>query len=127
MATLDGQFVFGAAVRIAHTPHPNSHQIVSFPGLNGQASSYMGSRGRLFVVDGCFFGDTAYDCIQAEYVMRTFADGQGHELVDTFDRAWAPVIFRGDIQTEGGPKPGSVGGYGYAWVWKYRLVLEGLS
>jgi len=124
MATLDGQFVFGAAVKIGHTPRANAHQIAEFFGVNGVLSSFGGGRGRVFEVEGLFVGETAGDCVDAEAVMRTFADGAPHVLVDNFGRVWPYVIFRGEIQnTPGGPKPGS-GGY---WYWGYKLILEGLA
>lgn len=124
MATLDGQPVFGAAVRIAHTPYQNAHQIVAFPGINGNLGVFMGTRGRTFNVEGVFYGETAYDCIAAEAVMRSFADGALHVLIDTYDRVWPRVFFRGQIENGlGGPKPGSQG----YWYWPYKLVLEGLS
>lgn len=125
MATLDGQFVFGVAVRISHTPFQNAHQIAEFAGLNGKLSTFMGTRGRTFAVEGLFVGETAEDCVAAEAVIRSFADGLTHTLVDTYDRVWANmVIFRGEIQNgPGGPKPGSDGN----WYWPYKLVLEGLA
>lgn len=124
MATLDGQFVFGAAVTIVHSPYQNAHQEIAYAGQNGRLSVYMGSRGRTFTVKGLFYGGTAADCIYAEALMRTFADGLGHTLVDNFNRVFTDVVFKGEIQNDpGGPKPGSQG----LWYWGYTLVLEGLS
>lgn len=125
MATLDGQLVFGAAVKISHSPHRNAHQIAEFAGVNGTLSTFMGTRGRTFAVEGLFYGETADDCIAADALMRTFADGAAHTLVDTYGRVWANmIIFRGEIENgPGGPKPGSGG----IWYWPYKLVLEGLG
>jgi hypothetical protein len=124
MATLDGENVFGVAVKIAHTPRANAHQMAEFFGVNGVLSSFGGARGRMFMVEGLFAGETAAACVAAEAAMRALADGAAHTLVDTFDRVWAPVIFRGEIQNaERGPMPGSDGN----WYWPYKLVLEGLT
>jgi hypothetical protein len=124
MATLDGQDVFGVAVKISHVPYQNAHQTAEFQGLNGKLSTFMGSRGRTFTIEGVFRSETFEGCIAAEAVMRSFADGVARTLVDTNNRPWVDVIFKGEIQNmTGSPKPGSGG----LWYWPYKLVMEGLS
>lgn len=124
MATLDGQNVFGAAVKVTHAPNANAHQIAEFFGVDGVLSSFGGGRGRTFMVEGLFYGETIEACIAAEAVMRSFADGIGHVLVDNLGRPWEPVIFKGDIQNSPqGPRFGSLG----LWYWPYKLVLMGLA
>ena len=127
MATFDGQFVFGVAVQIKHVQNADAAQIAAFFGLNGLTSSWGGSRGRTFMVQGCFVGQSIGDCLNADAFMRSYADGFGYVLTDTYDRVWYPVTFDGNIDTqEGGPVPGSAQGQ-YVWLWPYKLVLKGLA
>lgn len=125
MATFDGQFVFGVAVRVKHVPNAAAIQEAAYCGANGVVSSYGGGRGRIFQVQGLFVGDSRASCAANESIMLSFADGLGHTLVDNLDNIWTDVIFKGEIDTlDGGPIRGTSGGY--AWFWPYKLLLRGL-
>ncbi len=123
MATLDGNAVFGAAVRIVHAPRPAAIQMNEYFGLSGRQALYGGARGRSFQVSGVFEAATVAGLAALENDLLAYADGQPHVLVDTLGRVWPSVVFPGEYTSSPmGPTPAAGGG----WCLPYTLKLEGL-
>ena len=122
MATLDGNAVFGAAVRIVHQPQPVALQINDYFGLSGRQALYGGARGREFRVSGVLEGSSLATLGELETALLSYADGQPHVLVDTMGRLWTNVVFPGEYDPSPmGPRP-TAGG----WCLPYTLRLVGL-
>lgn len=131
-ANIDGQFVFGYAVKIEESSHPNIQQMVEFFGINGVFTLFGGTRGRTFAISGILFGADIATLNAFEGILRSFADGLAHTLVDTRGRSWSNVIFRGDFRPDpAGPRPGIVpdgfGGTLGGWCLPYKAVMIGLT
>lgn len=123
MATLDGNAVFGAAVRVVHTPRPAALQINEYFGLSGRQALYGGGRGRSFQVSGVLQATNLQTLAALESELLSFADGQPHVLVDNLGRIWTNVVFPGEYDPSPmGPRPAAGGG----WCLPYTLKLEGL-
>ncbi len=123
MATLDGDLVFGSAVKVIHTPKPSAQQIVEFFGADGLSGLYAGARGRTFLIEGVFTAPDPPSCGAAEAALLSYADGQPHTLVDNLGRSWDNVIFSGEYKPfEKGPRP-TIGG----WCLPYKCVMWALT
>jgi hypothetical protein len=124
MATLDGSPIFGIAVNVLHSPHPNVQQMNEFFGVNGVQTLFGGARGRTFMISGVLVGDDISAINSAEAILLSFADGLPHTLVDNRGRVWQNVIFRGEYQPfEQGPRWLAGGGY----CLPYKCVMMGLT
>lgn len=125
--TWDGNAMFGEAVKMVEIPNAAAYQAAAFFGAEGVLSTYAGTRGRIFQVEGLFTGTSPSDVIAIRYAWNAYIGAPGTTLVDTMGIAWYPVIFRGEIQVEaGGPKPAATAGGG-SWALPYKLVLQGLA
>ncbi len=128
--TLDGNAVFGLAVRIQMVPNPTAQQLVKFFGVDGQFAMYGGSCGRVFMIEGVLYDMTIAALNADETNLLSFADGVGHQLSDTRGRVWDYVVSRNEYHpSPHGPKPatwsdGSNNYSGYALP--YKLILRGL-
>jgi hypothetical protein len=124
VTTLDGNPIFGDAVCVQHTPHPNSQQINEFFGINGQQTLFGGTRGRTFVISGVLSAPDIPTLNAVEATLLSYADGLTHTLVDNRGRSWFNVIFAGVyVPSSQGPCPVAGGG----WCLPYRLVMTGLT
>jgi hypothetical protein len=124
MTTLDGNPIFGDAVCVQHSPHPNTQQINEFFGINGQQTLFGGTRGRTFIISGVLSASNMPTLNAVEATLLSYADGLTHTLVDNRGRIWPNVIFRGEYTPSPmGPRPLAGGG----WCLPYRLVMEGLT
>ena len=119
--------MFGEAVRIQENANRAAAQVAGFMGVEGVMSSYAGTRGRVFLCEGLFTGLTIADCVAYTLAWRSYIGAPGMTLVDTFERAWYPVIFLGELECTGGPKPARTAASGECYAWPYKLVLQGLS
>lgn len=125
MTTLDGNSIFGTAVNVVQSPHPNAQQINHFFGIDGQQTLFGGTRGRRFIISGVLSASTLSTLNTVEATLLSYADGLTHTLVDNRGRIWPNVIFRGEYApSPTGPRPLAGGG---GWCLPYRLVMEGLS
>lgn len=128
--TLDGNAIFGLAVRMQHTVRPAAYSLREFFGINGYFSNFGGKRGRLFTVEGVLIGADIPALNFNEGVFETYVDGNAHELYDTRGRLWDNVIFEGDFQTHPqGPRPlaGYYNGDGSQWLaLPYKAAFLGL-
>jgi len=124
VTTLDGNPIFGEAVSVQHTPHPNAQQINEFFGINGQQSLFGGTRGRTFLISGVLTAVDIPTLNVVESTLLSYADGLPHTLVDNRGRTWLNVVF-GGVYTpcSQGPYPLANGG----WCLSYRLVMTGLT
>lgn len=121
--TLDGNTVFGTACHVAHAPNRAAVQRDAFPGINGEAALFLGSRGRTFAITGLFVGENLSSVIAAEGLLLTYADGIARTFTDTQGRSWPNVIFEGEYRpSPEGPKPTDFG-----WCLPYQCTLHGLS
>lgn len=124
MTTLDGNPIFGEAVNVQHTPHPNAQQINEFFGVNGNQSLFGGSRGRSFRISGVLTAANIPTLNVCESTLLSYADGLPHTLVDNRGRTWMNVIFGGVyVPCSQGPYPLASGG----WCLSYRLEMTGLT
>jgi hypothetical protein len=124
VTTLDGNPIFGYAVRVQHTPHPNSQQINEFFGVNGLQTLFGGTRGRTFLISGVLSAPDIPILNAVEATLLSYADGLPHTLVDNRGRTWFNVIFGGVyVPCATGPCPVANGG----WCLPYRLVMTGLT
>jgi len=124
VTTLDGNPIFGEAVSVQHTPHPNAQQINEFFGINGQQSLFGGTRGRTFLISGVLTAVDIPTLNVVESTLLSYADGLPHTLVDNRGRTCLNVVFRG-VYTPSpqGPYPLANGG----GCFSYRLVMTGLT
>ena len=122
--TLDGNAIFGSAVRIRVMPAPVSYQYDAFCGVDGLLALYLGSRGRTFEISGVFV-DTDPLALCADISnLATYADGAARTLVDTMGGTWPNVIFDGAIREDPqGPHPTTGGN----WCISYSTTFRGLS
>jgi hypothetical protein len=119
--------MFGECVKMVEIPNAAAYQAAAFFGNEGVLSTYAGTRGRIFQVEGLFTGLTPGDVVSVRYAWNGYIGAPGAVLVDTMGIAWYPVIFKGEIQVEaGGPKPATTAGGG-SWALAYRMVLQGLA
>lgn len=124
MTTLDGNPIFGEAVRVQHIPHPNAQQINQFFGINGQQTLFGGTRGRSFLINGMLTAGDIPTLNAAESTLLSYADGLPHTLVDNRGRTWLNVVFGGGyVPCSQGPYPLAGGGWGLS----YRLMMTGLT
>ena len=124
MTTLDGNTIFGTAVSVAQSPHPNAQQINHYFGIDGQQTLFGGTRGWSFIISGVLSASSLTALNGAEATLLSYADGLAHTLVDNRGRVWPNVIFRGEYTpSPAGPRPLAGGG----WCLPYRLVMEGLT
>jgi hypothetical protein len=124
MVTLDGSPVFGVAVHVQHSPHPNAQQMNEFFGINGTQTLFGGQRGRTLLVSGVLLGVDLPEINAAETALLSFADGLPHTLIDDRGRVFGNVIFKGEYQSfEQGPRLVAGGG----WCLPYKLTMTGLT
>jgi hypothetical protein len=124
VTTLDGNAIFGNAVTVLHSPHPNAQQINQYFGINGRQTLFGGTRGRTFIISGVLTAQDIATLNLVEATLLSFADGLTHILVDNRGRTWPNVTFRGEYAPSPmGPRPLAGGG----WCLPYRLVMEGLT
>ena len=83
MATLDGSPVFGLAVKVQHSPHPNAQQMNAFFGINGVQTLFGGQRGRTLLISGVLVGNTIGDINAAENALLGNVQRVTHEIVAT--------------------------------------------
>ena len=122
-ALLGGLPVFGLAVRVVHEPAERAADTRSYFGQGGVTRLDGGGRGRRFLVSGVFDGLVPADCVAAEAVLLSYADGVGRVFVDTQGRVWPNVIFEGAYYPD--PRGPVATGTGYCLA--YRCELTGLT
>lgn len=91
-ASLDGQPIFGTAVRMTTPINPVAMQVSPRPGLNGMPSIPLGQRGAVTMVAGLLSGVNPADYANAESLFFNFYDGLPHVLIDTLGRTWNNVV-----------------------------------
>jgi hypothetical protein len=130
-ATLDGNAIFGLAVKIQHVLRPSVNDLAEFFGINGLFSNFGGTRGRILVVEGVLIGQDIPSLNLNEGTFETYVDGAAHILTDSRGRAWSNVIFQGDFQPDPrGPAPlvGYYNGDGSQWwALPYRAAFLALN
>jgi hypothetical protein len=124
VTTLDGNAIFGTAVNVTQSPHPNAQQINHFFGVDGQQTLFGGTRGRIFMISGVLYASSIAALNAVEATLLSYADGLTHTLVDNRGRIWPNVVFRGEYTSSPmGPRALAGGG----WCLPYRLTMEGLT
>lgn len=123
--TFDGQLMFGEAVQMVQNPVTAAFMQTAVNGGEGQFAVYAGSRGRTWNVQGLFTGATPADCIAYQAAWLSYVGFRAVTLVDTNGVAWFDVIFKGEIQCPGSPRPAATA-TGATWAWPYQLILQGL-
>jgi hypothetical protein len=91
MPSFNGTNIFGVAVSITTVDNPRGNQLNSFPGINGLESLDQGLRGRFTDATGKLTGANAADLADAEALFRSYNDGGGYVLVDSYGNSWGPV------------------------------------
>jgi hypothetical protein len=124
-AYLNGNSVFGIAVQSRHQPNLNAAQLNAFFGLTGNQSLFGGGRGRGFLISGLLSSDSPGDCVAAESLLLSYADGLARAFTDPLGITWSNVCFYGEYQRTGNPQYLIVPGQG--WVMPYKCVLIGLT
>jgi hypothetical protein len=124
VTTLDGNAIFGTAVNVIQSPHPNAQQVNHFFGIDGQQTVFGGTRGRTFVISGVLSASSIAALNAVEAALLSYADGLTHTLIDNRGRIWPNVVFRGEY-TPSPMGPRSLAGGG--WCLPYRLTMEGLT
>jgi hypothetical protein len=127
MATLDGSNIFGLATHVTENPVENEHQLNQYFGINGQQSLFGGTRGRTFTITGVLVASSPAGLTAARNVIENFANGLTHTLVDNFGDVYVNVIFKGDIDWTGPPRPGFNAGFGQGFFRPYKMTLIGLT
>jgi hypothetical protein len=119
-ASYNGSNIFGYAVQMQHMLNPPAEQLTSFFGQSGVASLFGGLRGRVFAVQGLWFGEDLSTLNNAESNFNSYVDGIARTLVDTRGRSWNFVLVKP-------PQPGGkVLRDGRGFYLPYRAALVGL-
>jgi hypothetical protein len=127
LLTLGGVNIFGVPLECRHNPAATAQQVNAFFGVSGTQAVFGGSRGRSFMIKGLYYGDYIADIRATETVLETYADGVPRVLAvqwaDGSSYAWPAVIFKGEYQQQGDPRPEVTSG---GYVQAYQMVLHGL-
>lgn len=127
MASYDGSYIFGFCKSFNHVPNSTVSQANEFFGVDGTHSLYGGTRGRTFQIEGYFVGQFKEDCLAAEAVLQSYADGIARVITDNFGRSYDNVIFEGRYQpSPAGPRPAVLGG-SYVYALEYKCEFRGLT
>ncbi len=132
MATLDGQNIFGVAVKMKVVSNPSAIQVVEFFGVDGLFGLYGGRRGLTVAISGVLVALDVGGINAAESAFASFDDGLGHTLLDTRGRSWSNIVFKGDFQPDDqGPRPANFpdgfGGRAAGWALPYKAMMIGMS
>ncbi len=93
LTTYDGGAIFGRAVKVKMLANPSASQISEYFGVGGQQSSYGGSRGRTFLVEGLIFSYDGDPAAQTALIL-SYDDGIGRVFYHDFWGTWPGVIYR---------------------------------
>jgi hypothetical protein len=91
MPSFGGANVFGTAVAMSTADYPRQNQVNAYFGLNGLEMLDGGARGRVTIVEGVLYGNTAAALAGAEATFRSYNDGVARVLVDQFGTSWMNV------------------------------------
>lgn len=96
MALLDGNVVFGLAVKCG-PPAFNERRLqkASYPALNGMESLDMGDQGAYSTVTGLICGNNPSNYRGAVALLYSYVDGNAHVLTDNDGFSWPNVLVVG--------------------------------
>ena len=121
--TLDGNAVFGVAVNFTAMPNPPSIQRDAYPGLNGQVSQFLGTRGGRIRVTGRYVEFDVPTVNNDLATLISYQDGIARTIVDCEGNAYFNCILAHVLP----PKPAvpcpAVGG----WLKEYTVEFDVLS
>lgn len=122
--TLDGSPVFGVACHVVHRPSQAATQEDAYFGSNGVTSTFGGTRGRTFEIQGVLLGVDLFTVLSLEALLLTYCDGIARTFTDTQGRSYPNILFNNDYEpSPEGPRPAGDQG----WCLPYRCSLRGLS
>lgn len=121
--SLDGQQIFGAAVRMQVIANPSESQVNTFFGVDGMTNVWGGSRGRTIMVEGLLYAPDIATLNAAETLFMSFNDFKARTLVDTRGRPWPNVVFKGEFAPDPMGPLAILGGWGLP----YKAIFRGLA
>jgi hypothetical protein len=94
MPLFNGTNIFGYNVKIRTVVGEIRRQENDFPGLNGTESLTLGTAGCTTMAEGLLAGNGSAGLQSAEFLFRTYYDGNAYALVDSYGTTWNNVILK---------------------------------
>ncbi len=112
--TLDGQILFTGGAMSQSAEAPRATMLTSTFGMDGLGEQDGGARGGTTVLRGFCSGYGQSGLAAALEFLRSWQDGQPHQLVDTLGVVWPMVLVR-QVRPQPGIRQDSFG-YWFQWV-----------